>query len=58
MNMFLVNSVLGVEVATLQVMLFDKHPNGPYYELIGKAFSPNRPVLRHQHYRGKKVDLF
>ena len=41
-------------------MLFDKHTDGPYLELIQKAYSPNHPVIRHQHYKGKKVrvDLF
>ena len=59
MNMFLVQSVLKYEdsssEAAMQVMLFDKHPDGPYTELIEKAFSPGGPVLRHSHYRGKKV---
>ena len=36
-------------------MLFDKHTDGPYLELIQKAYSPNHPVIRHQHYKGKKV---
>jgi hypothetical protein len=58
MNMFLVNSVLDMDVASSQVMLFDKHPDGPYLELIDKAFSPNHKVLRHQHYRGKKVCVY
>ena len=59
MNMFLVQSVLksedSNEAAAMQVMLFDKHPDGPYMELIEKAFSPGGPVIRHSHYRGKKV---
>ena len=38
-----------------QVLLFDKHLDGPYLELIKKAFSPNHPVTRHQAYKGKKV---
>ena len=58
MNMFLVQSVLKSEgAAGSQVMLFDKHPDGPYMELIEKAFSPGGPVIRPSHYRGKKVDL-
>ncbi len=55
MNMYLVKSVLGLDLAAVQVMLLDRHPDGPYHELISKAFSPNHPVIRHQHYRGKKV---
>ena len=56
MNMFLVQSVLKLEgAAGSQVMLFDKHPDGPYMELIEKAFSPGGPVIRPSHYRGKKV---
>ena len=58
MNMFLVQSVLKLEgAAGSQVMLFDKHPDGPYMELIEKAFSPGGPVIRPSHYRGKKVQL-
>ena len=34
-------------------MLFDRFSNGPYLELIQKAFSPQHPVLRHTHYKGK-----
>ena len=54
MNMFLVQSVLQ-SAGSQQVMLFDKHPDGPYMELIEKAFSPGGPVIRPSHYRGKKV---
>ena len=38
------------------VMLLDKHTDGPYLELIQKAYAPNHPVIRHQHYQGKKVE--
>ena len=37
------------------VMLFDRHADGPYLELIKKAFSPSHPVIRHNTYEGKKV---
>lgn len=39
------------------VMLFDRHPEGPYLELIQKAFSPSHPVIRHESYKGGKVIL-
>mmetsp|Transcript_19965 Transcript_19965/g.28603 ORF Transcript_19965/g.28603 Transcript_19965/m.28603 type:complete len:582 (+) Transcript_19965:16-1761(+) len=55
MNMFLVKSVLQSKADNMQVMLFDKHPDGPYLELIQQAFANNKPVLRHQHYRNQKV---
>lgn len=55
MNMLLVDKVLDVDTSTQQVVLFDKFSNGPYIELIQKAYSPNNPVKRHTHYAGKKV---
>jgi hypothetical protein len=53
MNMYLAANVLGLDFKDVQVMLFDKFSNGPFDELIEKAFSPNHPVLRHTHYQGK-----
>jgi len=53
--MFLVKSVLQSKTDNMQVMLFDKHPDGPYLELIQKAFANSKPVLRHQHYKKQKV---
>ena len=53
MNMFLVKTILDVDVNDMQVMLFDKFSDGPYHELIQKAFSPKHPVIRHTHYKGK-----
>lgn len=55
MNMFLVKEILNHDFTNTQVMLFDLHPDGPFYELIQKAYSPNHPILRHSHYRGQKV---
>jgi hypothetical protein len=55
MNMFLVANVLDLPMDDLQVMLFDKFSDGPYLELIQKAYSRNHPVIRHQAYSGKKV---
>ena len=46
---------LGISAQEMQVMLFDRHPNGPYMELIKKAFSPNHNIIRHEHFRGKIV---
>lgn len=53
MNMFLVYEILGLQPSEVQVMLFDRFADGPYLELIRRAFSPDHPVLRHTHYRGK-----
>lgn len=55
MNMFLVSRALDLDLQHLQVMLFDLHPDGPYIDLIRQAFSPQHPILRHSHYRGKRV---
>lgn len=55
MNMFLVMSVLDVDPQRQRVVLFDKHLDGPYLELIQKAFSPSHPVGRHQQFNRKTV---
>lgn len=55
MNMFLVLSVLRVHPSGIQVMLFDKHTDGPYLDLIKKAYSPKHPVLRYHEFSGTKV---
>lgn len=53
MNMFLVMAALDINPSDQQVMLFDKHPEGPYIDLIKNAFSPNHPVIRHTDYKNK-----
>lgn len=55
MNMFLVYSALGLDPQQTQAVLFDKHPDGPYLDLVAKAFSPRHPVVRHGHYGRKRV---
>jgi len=57
MNIFLVMSALNLDPEHQQVMLFDRHPDGPYMELYSKAFSKNYPVIRNSHY-GNKIVLF
>lgn len=57
MNMLLVYKALGLKAEDVQAMLWDKFADGPYYELISKAYSPKHPVLRHTHYRGKVILL-
>ena len=57
-NMFLVHLILGGNlIQQQQIVLFDKYSNGPYFDLIQKAFSPSHPVLRHSHFK-RKVVLF
>lgn len=36
-------------------MLFDNFFDGPYKELMEKAYSPAHPLIRHQKYKNKKV---
>jgi len=55
MNMFLVQSALGLNPHDVQVVLFDKHTDGPYYDLIHRAYGPNHPILRHTDFNNKKV---
>lgn len=54
MNMFFVLSILKLSTENLQVMLFDKHSDGPYFDLIQTAFS-RHPVIRHGHYNRKTI---
>jgi hypothetical protein len=55
MNMLLTKLVHGFDWHETQVMLFDKHPDGPFHELIKQAFSPNYDVIRASNYRNKQV---
>ena len=55
MNMFVAANVIGLHPSEQQVILWDRHPDGPYVDLIQKAFAGGRKVLRHQSYEGKKV---
>lgn len=47
--------LVGIDPKRQQVVLFDRHMDGPYIELIKKAFSPNHPVLRHHDYKQQMV---
>ena len=42
MNVFLVSNILQQDPQQQQVILWDKHHDGPYYELIEKAYSGRR----------------
>jgi len=53
--MFLVQHILGLSSAEQRVVLFDKHPDGPYTELINKAFAPVHGVHRKEFFSGKKI---
>jgi protein O-GlcNAc transferase len=55
MNMFLALQIADVSTDQLQVMLFDTHPDGPYMDLIQKAYSPNHAVIRPAHYQNKVI---
>ncbi len=53
MNMFLLKNALDVDIKNQQVLLFDKFSDGPYIELIIKAYAPVHGVKRHTQYSGK-----
>jgi len=38
-----------------QVVLFDRHFDGPFQDLIQTAFSPNKPLRRIEDYKGGLV---
>jgi hypothetical protein len=42
-------------MSSLPHRLWDKHPNGPYLELIEKAFAGGKNALRHSHYKKGSV---
>ena len=74
MNMFLVYNALNLNPKDIQVMLFDKydfftffsfhffhslrHPDGPYFDLIKRAYSSSHPLIRHDYFQKKKVSFF
>eukprot|EP00615_Pteridomonas_danica_P000535 CAMPEP_0114336026 /NCGR_PEP_ID=MMETSP0101-20121206/5439_1 /TAXON_ID=38822 ORGANISM="Pteridomonas danica, Strain PT" /NCGR_SAMPLE_ID=MMETSP0101 /ASSEMBLY_ACC=CAM_ASM_000211 /LENGTH=554 /DNA_ID=CAMNT_0001467825 /DNA_START=184 /DNA_END=1848 /DNA_ORIENTATION=- len=56
-NIYNVAQILGLDFNALQVALFDRHFDGPFYELISRAFSPNHPLKRIGDYNGKVVQF-
>ena len=55
-NMHLVSHILNMQdSSSQQVMLFDKHMDGPYTELISKVFAGGRDLIRPSNYSKKKV---
>ena len=46
---------MGTAPESQQVVLWDRHPNGPYLDLIEKAFSGGKKALRHSHFDRKRV---
>jgi hypothetical protein len=55
MNMFVSSNVAGVNPSDQQVVLWDKHPDGPYIDLISKAFSGGKSVLRPKSFGTNKI---
>lgn len=55
MNMFLVLTALRQSPKDLQVLLFDRHSDGPYTDLIQRAFSGGRAPLRKEAYNNGRV---
>jgi hypothetical protein len=46
---------LDLSPSEMQVMLFDRHSDGPYVELLQRAFSGGRPPIRKEKYGNGKV---
>ena len=55
LNAFLVSEVLQSDRDKWQTVLFDRMPDGPFFSLIEKTFSPKTPLKRAADYEGKKV---
>lgn len=50
LNLYLVSRILRLDLKNLQVVLFDKHVDGPFFDYIQTAFSPRNPLRRAEHY--------
>ena len=60
MNIFLVLNVLGMSPrnSKLQMMYFDRQPDGPYKQFVGKVYAPvDGDVQRPRKYNNKIVSL-
>ena len=61
LNMFLIMSILNINPHDInnnggqQVLLFDRHINGPFFELIQQAFSPLNLIKRISDYKSKII---
>ena len=55
MNIFLALKILRLNESEVQIMLFDRHADGPYKSFLQRVFSPNHEVIRASHYQGRKV---
>ena len=55
LNAFLVSEVLQSDRDKWQTVLFDRMPDGPFFSLIEKTFSPKNKLKRAVDYEGKKV---
>ncbi|CAM9269498.1 unnamed protein product [Phaeothamnion confervicola] len=55
LNMFMLTRILDLDVQDMQVVLFDRQADNPFYELIQTAFSPSYPLKRAGDYGGRIV---
>ena len=51
------NTTSNTTSSSLQVVLFDRMPDGPYIDLLTRVYSPHHPVIRAEHYGNKRVSL-
>jgi hypothetical protein len=52
MNVYLIKLITGFDFKDVQMMLYDRHPDGPFMDLIKEAYSPNHDIIRASHYQG------
>jgi len=56
LNMELVYQGLNLNKDDTQVVLLDRNPDGPFFEMIQNAFTtPNKPLKRAANYNNKKI---
>ena len=63
MNIFVVLSVLSLAPSSqpteaLQVLLLDRHPDGPYKQFLGAVYAGVHGVVRPSHYDNKLVGKY
>lgn len=51
----ILSSIVSAFILFPQVVLFDRHFDGPFRDLIQTAFSPNKPLQRIEDYKGQLV---
>uniref|UniRef100_A0A7S3JQK9 EGF domain-specific O-linked N-acetylglucosamine transferase n=1 Tax=Aureoumbra lagunensis TaxID=44058 RepID=A0A7S3JQK9_9STRA len=55
LNAFLVGQVLNLDWHQVHLLLWDRHPDGPFFDLIQRSYSKKQQIYRPQNFGSKKV---